>query len=81
VAVVDGGPESDTEIEAVRQLDLPAGVDVGLAGVAVGVDRAADRRTDRAAEDRQCRRQQQLAIDVDAALEPEPAPEVGHVVV
>src|SRR6478672_11521324 len=42
VAVVDGSAQAQTEEYAVAQVELPAGVEVGLAGVAASVYGAAD---------------------------------------
>ena len=69
--VVHGSAQAQAEEDAVRHLDLPAGIDVGLAGEPLGVDGGADGGPDGAAEHGPAGAEQQLGIDVDAAFEVE----------
>src|SRR6185295_852032 len=75
VAVVQRGPQAQAQEEAARQVDLPAQIRVGLAGIPLRIDRAADRGAQAAAEDGKAGTEQNLAVDVEAALEPKPAPQ------
>ena len=80
VTVVHGDAKAEAEVEARRRIDLPASVHIALAGITFGVNATANRRAYRTAQERQRWRQNQFAIDIDAALQPEAAPQIRHVV-
>ena len=81
IAGVNSGADTSREEDAARRLDLPAGIEVSVAGVAMEVDRPAQRRADRTPKERQRRREDHLCIEVHGlALAAEAAPQVIDVV-
>src|SRR5690606_9381399 len=81
IAGVNRGADAGGKEEAGGRLDLPAGVEVGVAGVALEVDRPAQRRADGTPEERQRGREDHLRIEVRGlALAAEAAPQAIDVV-
>ena len=66
LAVVDRGPDAQGEERAPAALDLPARVQVGLAGVAGQIDGGPQRRPDRAVQEIQRWAKHHLEVEVGA---------------
>src|SRR4026209_1283626 len=78
IAVVDGGAKAERDEQAGPPLILPAAIEIAAAGGGLGVDGGSERGPENAAQERQAAAEQHLGVDIEAALQIEPGPQVRH---